>query len=243
MPQAAPEPVPLAEALAVLESLGNEQTRKTYARHGVAEPFWGVKIGDMQPLRKRVKRDYELAKQLWATGNFDAQYFAALVADDERMTKTDLRTWLKTANCRLICEWGLAGVAAQSRHGAALAAEWCERKRGHAPVTGWATWTQLVSVAPDDELDLADLAARLEQVAGVIHDQPDRVRYVMNGFVIAVGSFVAPLHESALAAAEAIGPVAVDMGETACKVPPAAATLAKIAGMGRVGRKRKSTKC
>ncbi len=65
----------------------------------------------------------------------------------------------------------------------------------------------------------------------------------MNGFVIAVGAYVKPLLKQAKQAAKKIGTVSVDVGDTACKVPLATATIEKIEKMGRIGRKRKTIKC
>lgn len=76
-----------------------------------------------------------------------------------------------------------------------------------------------------------------------IHKAPNRVRYVMNGFVIAVGSFVAPLFDQAMSVAKQIGAVQVDVGDTSCKVPLATEYLAKIKKMGRIGKKRKTAFC
>ncbi len=76
-----------------------------------------------------------------------------------------------------------------------------------------------------------------------IGSAPDRVRYAMNGFVIAVGGYVAPLTAKAKTVAKALGVVAVDMGDTSCKVPDAGASIAKIEEAGRVGKKRKHAMC
>ena len=65
----------------------------------------------------------------------------------------------------------------------------------------------------------------------------------MNGFVIAVGSYVAELTKLALRTAEQVGEVEVDMGDTACKVPFAADTIKKVQQRGAIGKKRKSAKC
>ena len=40
-----------------------------------------------------------------------------------------------------------------------------------------------------------------------------------------------------------IGAVAVDVGETDCKIPLASADIAKIEAMGRTGTKRKTAMC
>ena len=65
----------------------------------------------------------------------------------------------------------------------------------------------------------------------------------MNGFVIAVGTYVKPLLKQAKATAKKIGKVDVQMGETSCKVPLATEYIAKVEKMGRVGKKRKTMKC
>lgn len=52
-----------------------------------------------------------------------------------------------------------------------------------------------------------------------IHEERNRVRYVMNSFVISVGSYVSELTEEANQVRESIGKVHVDIGNTACKVP------------------------
>ena len=72
---------------------------------------------------------------------------------------------------------------------------------------------------------------------------PNRARYAMNGFVIAVGIYVKPLLAQAKAAAEEIGAVSIDMGRTACEVPLASAYIAKAEAAGRVGKKKKTIRC
>lgn len=51
------------------------------------------------------------------------------------------------------------------------------------------------------------------------------------------------LTDQALKTAERIGPVEVDMGDTACKVPFAPDYIRKIQQRGAVGKKRKTVKC
>lgn len=65
----------------------------------------------------------------------------------------------------------------------------------------------------------------------------------MNSFVIAVGSFVAPLNADALAVAERIGRVTADLGNTSCHVPDAAEYIRKVEKRGAIGKKRKTAKC
>jgi len=83
----------------------------------------------------------------------------------------------------------------------------------------------------------------LQRVRKTIHTSPGHVRYQMNAFVIAAGSFVASLTKIAKQTAEQIGRVTVDMGPTACQVPFALEYIQKVEARGTVGKKRKSAKC
>ena len=65
--------------------------------HGVKEPIFGVKIEDMKKIQKRIKKDYQLALDLYDTGIYDAMYLAGLIADDAKMTKKDLQHWVDKA--------------------------------------------------------------------------------------------------------------------------------------------------
>ena len=60
----------------------------------------------------------------------------------------------------------------------------------------------------------------------------------MNGFVIAVGSYVEALSERAIEIGKMNGKVEVEMGGTSCKVPPAPQYIEKVQKMGRVGKKK-----
>ncbi len=59
--------------------MGSEQTKKVFMRHGAREPFFGVKVGDMKKIVKRVKKNHELSLALYDTGNGDAMYLAGLM--------------------------------------------------------------------------------------------------------------------------------------------------------------------
>lgn len=225
-----------------LRRLGTESTRKTLLRHGAKEPIFGVRIGDMQPLRKRIQGNTELALGLYATGISDAMCLAGLVADPARMTRADLNRWAKSADWSLlVC--AVAGVAAESEHGTLLALNWIDDKRSWVAECGWTTLTNIVSITPDDQLDLPKCRALLKRVESKLASQPNRVKYAMNGFAIALGSYVTELTDEVLAAADRIGTVEVDMGETACQVPAARAYIEKIRDRGTLGKKRKSARC
>lgn len=231
------------EILQRLEPLGTEPYRKVLRRHGVKDPVYGVKLSDVKQILKETGTDYKLAIDLYATGVYDAMYLAGLMADDAKMTRVDLRRWVRQAYCPPLSESTVPWVAAMGRYGWDLGREWLVAPAEGTAAAGWMTLACLVGVTPDAKLDLPALEALLDCIPGTIADQPDRVRYAMNGFVIAVGCAVAPLTAKAVETAAALGTVTVDAGDTACKVPSAAAAIAKVQARGAVGKKRKTAKC
>lgn len=233
----------VAQIMTELKKQGTAQTRKTFGRHGAPDDLFGVKIGDLKVIAKKIKGDQSLACELYETGNADAQYLAGMVADGSQMSKKQLDAWANAASWQMISEYSVPGVATESPYARELALKWIKSKKESVAATGWCTYAGIVAMAPDDKLDLAEIKQLLDQVARQIGAAPARVRYTMNGFVISVGSYVQPLLKQAKATARKIGVVEVDMGETDCKVPLATAYIEKVEAMGRVGKKRKTMKC
>ena len=210
-----------------LKAHGSDSIKKILLKHGVKEPFFGVKIEYMKPIQKKVKMDYQLAKDLYATGNADAMYLAGLIADDERMTRDDLQIWAKQAVSNNISEYTVPWVAAGSRNGFDLALEWIDSSQEYIAACGWSTLSNIVSLRPDSELDIAELKRLLDRVSKTIHTSANRVRSAMNAFLIALGTYVTPMSEEVIAAAKDIGAVVVVKEGTACKVPNAVEYIMK----------------
>lgn len=231
------------EILEEIKPLGSDSYKRVIFNHGVKEPCFGVKISDLQKIVKRVKKDYQLALDLYDTGVYDAMYLAGLIADDARMTQADLQHWVAAAYCLGLCNATVPWVTAGSAHGWALGLEWIEAERSLTAVAGWATLGSLVSIKADTQLDLVVLDALLRRVEQTIPQAPDLVRYQMNAFVIAVGSYVQPLTDAAIQTAERIGPVMADLGNNSCQVPFAPDYIRKVQTRGAIGKKRKTAKC
>lgn len=232
-----------SEVMEALEALGNPGTKKTLTRHGAKEPFFGVKIGDMKKLVRKIKKDHDLALKLYETGNSDAMYFAGLIADKDRMTKKQLNDWMSKAYWSLLSENIVAQTAADTQHGWSLGIQWIESKDQKIAAGGWSTLSNCLSVWPNEDLDTVKIVALLELVGADIHAAANRVRYAMNGFVIAAGSYIPELSEKAMKIAKHIGKVEVEMGGTACKVPLAEGYIEKVINAGRLGKKRKEARC
>jgi 3-methyladenine DNA glycosylase AlkD len=230
------------EIVAELKKFGTAQTKKMWMTHGAQEPCLGVKVEDMKKIQKRVNMDYQLALDLYDTGIADAMYLAGLIADDVKMTKKDLQKWVENATWGMVAEFTVPWVASASPHGREMALKWIESKDEAIASAGWQTYSSMVAIKEDADLDLAEIKSLLQRAVKSIHQQPNRVKYVMNGFVIAVACYVKPLHKLAVDTANGIGKVAVDL-VGACKIPFAPDHIKKFEARSAIGKKRKSPKC
>lgn len=226
-----------------LEKKGSESIKKIFLNHGAKEPLYGVKIGDLKVIQKKVKKDHELAMSLYNTGNSDAMYLAGLIADESKMSRKDIEQWAEKATGPGISEYTVAWVAAESNYGWELGMKWIDSSKEKIASAGWNTLAGVIAMKPDNELDIAAIKKLLQRTIKEIHSAPNRVRYTMNGFVIGVGSYIKELTKEAIETAKKIGDVYVDMGGTACKVPPAADYIRKMETKGYVGKKKKTVKC
>ena len=233
------------DIMAALKKKGSEKTRAIYAKHGMAgKPMFGVSVADLKVIAKTIKGQQALACELYATGNLDAMYLAGMVADGSKMSSEQLSAWAEgAAGLQMISEYTVAWVAVENAQGRELAKQWIKSKKEHVAASGWSTYSGLVATKADAELDLAEIEGLLKTVVKGIGGTQNRERHTMNGFVIAVGSYVKPLLKQAMAAAKQIGNVSVDVGDTACKVPLATAYIEKMEDAGRIGKKRKTIRC
>lgn len=224
-PAKAPPPrMTLKEVMDTLEKAGSAQTRKTYLRHGAAEPVFGVSFGFLKTLVNRIKVDQELAEALWETGNFDARNLAGKIADPATISTRVLDRWAAVPSGHI---WGgYAGyLAAESPHGREKAEKWLAAKDDPTRSSGWVVVAALARI--DESLPDSWFAQQLAQIEKSILSAANRHRYLMNSALIAIGCRNPALRKSATAAAKRLGPIPIDHGDTDCKTPYAPDSLDK----------------
>ncbi|MEO0813455.1 MAG: DNA alkylation repair protein [Myxococcota bacterium] len=216
---------PVDDVMAQLEAAGTEQNRKVYQRHGAKAPLFGVSFTEQKKIAKGHKRDQKLADALWDTGNADARYLAAQIADPEGISKTRLRAWAKGIDHYVLVELLAKNVTSKSPLAWELTLDWTRARGEWAAALGWATLANLAM--SDDGRPAREYEAYLKRIEEEIGGAANRVRHEMNGALIAIGTRSDGLARKATAAAKRIGPVIVDHGETSCKTPDAVPYIAK----------------
>lgn len=217
--------MPVAEAvLRELEALGTEQNRKTYRRHGVTEPLYGVSYANLGMMRKRIKVDQALAEQLWRSGNHDARVLATMIADPKTIDQVTLERWADDLHSHTLTD-AVVEVVARTPNARSLMERWIVADHQWRARIGWHALGRLA--LSDPTLDDAFFTPYLERIEREIHTQPNRLKEAMNNALIAIGQRNAALEAQAIDHAQRIGKVEVDHGDTSCKTPDAVSYIRK----------------
>lgn len=226
-----------------LEALGKERTKKIYLSNGAHEPLFGVATGAMKPLAKKIKINQPLAEQLYATGNYDAMYFAGIIADPKSMTEEDFDRWIDAAYFHMLSDYVVAVTLAEASIAQSVADKWISSGEELRMSAGWSCYCWLLGNRPDSEFRTDKIASMLDQVVYTIHDAPERTKSAMNNFLYTVGISFLPLHDKAVETAKAVGPVEIRRDKKKNSILLASENIQKEIEKGRIGFKRKYVRC
>jgi 3-methyladenine DNA glycosylase AlkD len=226
-----------------LEALGKERIKKTYISNGAHEPLFGVATGAMKPLAKQIKKNQSLADQLYSTGNYDAMYFAGIIADPMAMTEMDFERWIDAAYFYMLSDYVVAVTLAETDIAQDVADKWIASGVELKMSAGWSCYCWLLGSRPDTEFNPGKLASMLDQVENTIHSSPERTKSAMNNFIYTVGISYLPLHDKAVETAKGVGPVEMTRDKKKTSILLASENIQKEIDRGRLGFKRKYVRC
>ena len=226
-----------------LEALGKERMKKMYISNGAHEPVFGVATGAMKPIAKKIKINQPLAEELYATGNYDAMYFAGIIADPKAMTESDFERWIDEAYFYMLSDYVVAVTLAEADIAQEVADKWIASGEELKMSAGWSCYCWLLGNRKDEEFSESKLAGMLQLVETSIHESPERTKSAMNNFVYTVGISYLPLHEKAVETAKAIGIVEMKREKKKSSFLNASESIQKELDRGKLGFKRKYVRC
>jgi hypothetical protein len=211
-------------------------------RNGAKEPVFGAPTGAMKTLAKKTGKDQALSEALYATGNYDAMYFAGMIAEPDAMSRADFERWMEGAYFFMLSDFVVAVTLAESKIARDLAAQWLDSSRDLTASGGWSCWNWLLGWRPDGEFELDQTRRLFEKARYDIAARAGRSRIAIRDFIIAAGVSYKPLYDTALSFAQEIDALSLVYDDTNC-FSGIAAALRGAAEKGRVGFKRRSVRC
>ncbi|CAM3884448.1 MULTISPECIES: DNA alkylation repair protein [Bacillus cereus group] len=214
----------LEEVMQQLEEYGTEQNRKIFKNHGAKEPLFGVSFANLKLLKKKIKKDHDLAILLWETKNMDAMTLATMILDPKKVTTAQLNKWVQEVDYYCLMDV-LMNAICTSPIAIERMEEWT---KSDDEWIGRAGWSLLANIAIKNKTLQDDFfSPYLEEIKVNIHNEKNRKKEAMNSALIAIGIRNEDLEQTAIEIAREIGKVKVDHGATSCKTPDAEAYIKK----------------
>jgi 3-methyladenine DNA glycosylase AlkD len=191
----------LNETLKQLKALGDAKVRAQNAKSGAGDNQFGVSLGNIRVLTKKIRTDHELALSLWETGNIDAQFLSTLLIEPKKLSAKEMDRMVRSVSFVRVADWLNAYVVRQHPDKEALRQDWMAAEDRWAARAGWDLTAERVAKIPDG-LDLPALLARIESEMA---DAKPEVQWTMNNTLAAVGIHFPKHRKRAIAIGEKLG--------------------------------------
>ena len=189
------------ELLKELESLGDAKVKALNTKNGVSDKQYGVKLGDLRVVAKKIKLNHALALELWETGHFDARMLSMLIIEPKKLSADELDRLVRSADHARIADWLNSYVVKVHPENEKLRQRWMKDKDPMALRAGWNLTAQRVR-SQRELIDAPALLTRIEKEMGKAH--PD-AQWTMNFVLAEIGVNFPELRERAIAIGEKLG--------------------------------------
>jgi 3-methyladenine DNA glycosylase AlkD len=133
------------EALRWLERHGNARTRDLMLpKYGItAKKAFGVPVGTIHHLAKKIGRDHALALVLWKTGCYEARLLSAFIDEPERVTPAQMDAWARDFDSWAVCDTVCFHLFDRTPLAWKKIAPWCRRRDEFVRRAGFALLASL----------------------------------------------------------------------------------------------------
>ena len=191
----------LNETLKQLKALGNAKVRAQNAKSGAGDNQFGVSLGDIRMLAKKIKTNHELALSLWKTGNVDAQFLATLLIEVKKLSAEEMERMVRSVTFVWVADWLISYVVREHADKETLRQKWMAADDRWAARAGWQLTAGRVAKSPEG-LDLPALLDRIEKEMAAADPE---VQWTMNICLAEIGIHFPKLRKRAIAIGEKLG--------------------------------------
>ncbi len=173
----------LKETLEQLKSLSDEKTRAYNIKNGVGENQYGVKLGDLRKVAKKIKTNHGLAIELWETENFDAQMLAMLLIKPDELKAVELDAMVRSVKYTRVADWLNSYVVKLHPDNETLRRKWMKDANPMAARAGWNLTSQRVVKNPE----MVDIPALLDRIESELAAAAPEAQWTMNFCLAEIG--------------------------------------------------------
>ncbi|MGO1473028.1 MAG: DNA alkylation repair protein [Flaviflexus sp.] len=170
----------VGQVLAELKALEDPKILAVNARHGDNH---AVNLTKLRGIAKRLKKQPDLARELWATGDSAARLVAILVTRPKEYSATEYDEMLRDARTPKVRDWLLNYLIKKSPHAEELRLRWFEDSDVEVAAAYWDLTAERVVKKPDG-LELDTLLDLIESEMG---EAAERLQWTMNTCLAQIG--------------------------------------------------------
>jgi 3-methyladenine DNA glycosylase AlkD len=189
------------EILTQLKALGDEKVCKHYKKAGATGKYFGVKLGEIRKLAKKIKTNHGLALELWATENIDARFVAILLMTPKSLSADELDELVRSINFVRVADWFNSYVVKDHPDAESLREGWMDCGDPMGERAGW----NLTSTRVRKESKGLNLAGLLKRIESEMGAAPEEVQWTMNFVLVEIGINHPKHRKRALAIGEKLG--------------------------------------
>ena len=192
----------LRDVLTQLEAWGDEKARANYTIRGAGANQYGVGLVKLRGLAKKLKRNHQLAMELWNTGNIDAMILATMIMDATDVSIQEIKDMIKPITYyRLIDEFAY-NVIMETTFAAKLAEEWMNLSE---EFVGRAGWNILIASILDDKTVSVDYDTILKKIEDEMKLAPPYKQESINRCLCEIGINFPEFTEKCIEIGERVG--------------------------------------
>ncbi|WP_159467833.1 DNA alkylation repair protein [Dyadobacter sp. 3J3] len=191
----------LKETLTQLEAHSNPTMMQHNIKYGAGENQFGVKMGDIRALAKKIKTDHDLALELWDTENIDARFLATLIIIPKKLTHDDINRMVKSEKFVHVADWLYSNVIKFYSDTETLRKEWMASDDVMCARAGWSLTSGCITRNPD----IIDLSAILDRIEKEMSNAAPEVQWTMNNTLANIGIRYPEHRDRAIAIGETLG--------------------------------------
>ncbi len=191
----------VAEVMKELEGLGTEKMRLHNKKYGAGDNQFGVMMGDIRTIAKKIKTDHELGLALWQTGNIDARFLAALIIKPKQLSIDEVDGMVRSNRFAHVADWLSSYVIKEYPEKEQLRQRWMKADDAMAARAGWSLTAGRVTREPEG----IDITALLDRIEKEMPTAPPETQWTMNTALAQIGINHPQYRQRALAIGECLG--------------------------------------
>ncbi len=228
------------EIIKLLEAKSDSNIKQRYINNGVTNRIIGTKYSDIKTISKVYKNNNKLAIELYNSDIYECMYLSKYIFNKNDLNENLILNWVINAKNFNVIENILCQVAFYLENIEQIIFQNLDNKNDNLRLFSYCLYTQYISIEDSKNIDINRLKLDIQKVIKNIHDEENRIRYVMNNFLLSCGAYITELTDYILEISDQIKDVEIDMNGTYCKVPNIKPYIFKMQKMNKIGKKRKT---